>query len=326
VAVAVPAAFVAIALRVERAWVGAIVDGAAPNDLVARSDPLAPEQPSFLAGRLDGIWHSTLSGAGGTDALRWLLPLLVVAAIGAVLAARRSEGPVPEVALGAALAVGLLAWAADPISLIEGFVPAAPILVLGAVAALALRRAGHGVALLATATGLFLLALYATQYPDGGAFQWGGRFLMPVVVPLAALAAVGLGALLDARPAPRRRTFGTLLAAVAVASAVHGVAAVGSYREGVGALYQEVEAAASPVNVTSSDLLPRLMWREDLPWLRATNGDLDVLLEHLREEGVERVTVVAEPEEHRAATRRWSSVDDRGPLGGTPLHITVLER
>ncbi len=44
----------------------------------------------------------------------------------------------------------------------------------------------------------------ATQYAEGGGLEWGGRFLSPVLVPLAVVAAAGLGAV-PASPFARRR-------------------------------------------------------------------------------------------------------------------------
>ncbi|WP_390506333.1 hypothetical protein, partial [Staphylococcus pseudintermedius] len=49
-----------------------------------------------------------------------------------------------------------------------------------------------------TITVLFAGAIVATQYADGGAVQWGGRFFAPITVPLAILVVVGLDRLLGA--------------------------------------------------------------------------------------------------------------------------------
>ena len=157
---------------------------------------------------------------------------------------------------------------------------------------------------------LYTAALFLTQYPDGGNFQWGGRFLTPLVVPLAAVAAIGVAAIVERRPAGRRRPF-----AAGPRGARGGVVGrwgrrAGFGRDQVDRLYEEIVDASSPVNVTTSDLLPRLMWREDLPWLRARPAQLDGLLHDLRAAGVRRATVVAAPEDAADAAARWTDAKD----------------
>ena len=78
--------------------------------------------------------------------------------------------------------------------------------------------------------------------------------------------------------------------------------------------------------MTTSDLLPRLMWREDLPWLRARPADLETLLERLRVAGVAQVTVVAAPADAAGPAARWVRSDDLGAVGATPLHIVVVRQ
>ena len=68
------------------------------------------------------------------------------------------------------------------------------------------------------------MLLYATQYADGGNFQWGGRFLTPLIVPSASVAAAGLQRLVAGRVAPRRRPLAGSLVALALLISVGGVA------------------------------------------------------------------------------------------------------
>src|SRR4051812_25074641 len=138
------------------------------------------------------------------------------------------------------------------------------------------------------AAAAFALALYATQYPDGGAFQWGGRYLTPVLVPLTVVAVGGLQGLVAARPSGTRRLTTGSLAGLAGAVALIGVTAVGSARADVSGIYDQLSANRSAVNVTTAELLPRMMWREDVPWLRAEPADLGPLLDRLRAAGVEQ--------------------------------------
>ena len=74
--------------------------------------------------------------------------------------------------------------------------------------------------------------MYATQYADGGNFQWGGRFLTPLIVPLAGVAAGDWAS--SARPPPRTAAAAFLvgsLAALALLVSVCGVAALGTGRQ-----------------------------------------------------------------------------------------------
>jgi hypothetical protein len=248
-----------------------------------------------------------------------------VIVVAVVLRRRRDTGVVPEAAVLGLVVLMALAMVAHPAALIPGFLPAAPVLVLGVVAALVEGAARRTWLVLLTA-GLYTAALFLTQYPDGGNFQWGGRFLTPLVVPLAAVAAIGVAAMVERRPAGRRRPFAASLVVLALVSSVGGVAALGSGRDQVDRLYEEIVDASSPVNVTTSDLLPRLMWREDLPWLRARPAQLDGLLDGLRAAGVRRATVVAAPEDAADAAARWTDAEDLGAVGATPLHLIVVRQ
>ena len=79
------------------------------------------------------------------------------------------------------------------------------------------------------------------------------------------------------------------------------------------------------MNVTTSDLLPRTMWREGMDWLRAQPDDLDRLLKEVRATGAEWVTVVAAPEDVAASRARWPVAEDRGQVG-TTYPVTVLRQ
>jgi hypothetical protein len=173
--------------------------------------------------------------------------------------------------------------------------------------------------LLLAAVGVFVVATWATIYPDGGAFQWGGRFLAPAVVPLAAVAAGGL------RSVARRPGMPAALVALAIVSSVSGVAVIGSSRDFTAAVYDRIEAERSPVNVTTAELLPRMMFREQMDWLRPTPEDLNGMLDRMRAAGVEQVTVVA-PTDVAARIDGWPTVEDRGEVSSVGLRILVLRQ
>ena len=328
-AVAVPGLAVAAALWLERRWVARIVESGAPSDLVARVGPDGSGGTvggTYLLDRLQGIWHSTFEGtAAGPLTVRLLLPVALALLVAAVLGGR-TDRAAPELAVGGLAALAVLVWVVHPTALVRGFLPAAPVVVLGVAVALVARRWRDGEPLLLGTAALFTLAVYATQYADGGNFQWGGRFLTPLIVPLAVVAAGGLGRLVALRPAPQRRLLVGSLAALALLVSVCGVAALGTGRQLESELYAQIAASASPVNVTTSDLLPRTMWREDMDWLRAQPDDLDRLLEEVRAAGAESVTVVAAPEDLAASRTRWPVAEDRGQVGTTSIRITVLRQ
>ncbi len=216
-------------------------------------------------------------------------------------------------------------WAARPTSLVTGLAPAAPLLVLGAVLAVGrLRRYGFGP--VAAATGLLGAAVVATQYSDGGGYSWGGRFFAPLLVPSGVMAAVGLRRLVDARPPDLRVTTTRTLVALTLAITLIPVTVLGLTRADVEPIYTTVAASASPANVTTSEQLPRLMWRQDLDWLVAPPDEVGDLLESMRRAGVQQVTAVVPDTLPLRELGDWPEATDRGDLDPTGLRIVVLRQ
>ena len=173
--------------------------------------------------------------------------------------------------------------------------------------------------------GLYTAALFATQYPDGGNFQWGAgssrRWWCPVSRRSQPWGSAPWWSGGPSLAAPLAATSPLLV----LVSSVGGVVALGTGREQVSRLYGD-RRLLLPVNVTTSDLLPRLMWREDLPWLRARPADLETLLERLPRRR-------CGPGDGRRGPGRRGGPG--GPLGavamtsvrsGTPLHIVVVRQ
>ena len=155
----------------------------APSDLVARVGPDGSGGTvggTYLLDRLQGIWHSTFEGtAAGPLTVRLLLPVALALVVAAVVRGR-TDRAAPELAVGGLAALAVLVWVVHPTALVRGFLPAAPVVVLGVVVALAAVGGATDEPLLLGTAALFTLAVYATQYADGGNFQWGGRFLTPL--------------------------------------------------------------------------------------------------------------------------------------------------
>src|SRR5690606_2052230 len=83
--------------------------------------------------------------------------------------------------------------------LVPGILAACPVLAAG-LAALRWQRLEPDRRALAVFVGAYAGAVIATQYPQGGGTEWGGRFLAPVLVAGVALAVPALVGL--ARPVP----------------------------------------------------------------------------------------------------------------------------
>ena len=325
VAAVVPGAVLAVTMWCERRWVEAIVGGGAPRDLTMRG---TTDGPGIVEGRIQGAWISVLRGSSPDlfAARGLILPVALVVVVVVVIRAARSEGHEVELALASLVATVLAVWAYWPTSLITGLVPAPPLLVLGVVATLRWRDADRSVTWVLAALAGFAGAVLATQYADGGGFQWGGRFFAPLLPGAAAVAALGLAALVDGRPAEVRRTTVGALAALGLVAGLMPVVSLGTTRAGVEPLYAAVAASASAANVTTSEQLPRLVWREDLAWLVAPPDEVVDLLETMRHDDVRKVTAIVPLELPLSALDRWPSVADRGRLDRTGLRIVVLRQ
>ena len=191
----------------------------------------AARRGTYLLDRLQGIWHSTFEGTvAGPLTVRLLLPVAL-----ALLVAVRPAGPpdrvAPELVVGGLAALAVLVWVVHPTALVRGFMPAAPVVVLGVAVALVARRWRDG----RTAAARDRRALH----PRGVRHPVRRRRELPVgrAVPHAAdrpargRAAGGLGRLLALRPAPQRRLLVGSLAALALLVSVCGVAALGTGRQ-----------------------------------------------------------------------------------------------
>ena len=283
---------------------------------------------TYLGGRVHGFWASTLSGA---DAASWapLLPLVLLLPLAAVAFRRRIARPdVIAVAIGAyALVLGLV-QVMKPGLLVTGFIPAWPLVPIGLIAC------GAGLwrrqRLLSMTGVLTALAIWATQYPDGGVFQWGGRFLMVLAVPAAVVAADGIRRLLDeaadAGGVPLRKTavYGAVVL-LAVVSAITPVLALRTTRSQFQDTLGTVEAASGPVAVTTSEEMPRLMWRSDIDFIRVDQADAPVALSRLRAGGLDEVTLIATERVAEQAAPKFGPIKASTPIPSTNLRVWTLK-
>lgn len=282
-----------VAALLEREWVSSIM-GASHETLVTRS---GGGSSSFVAGRLSGAWHVLMQAHFGDPAagLPLLLALVMVAGLGFVALRRWVPSSLGKLAVAVVLSAGfvVLRFAGHPLDPVTGLLPAWPLAALGL---LLFRWRGAGpVAHALGATGLlFALAVLATQYSEGGGVEWGGRFLSPLTVPIAVVAAAGLLRALDAVPGADRRRATALLAALGLTTAVFAVASVGSLRDRQDDMVAAIARHPATITVTTRSSLPRLAWRADreVTWMLTDEARLPGLLQHLRSEGVADVAVV----------------------------------
>lgn len=310
VGLALTASTIVLAVRLEALLVGAIVKtGGGVGNLNPRAEP-SESIATFVSDRLAGVWRVVLDGGytGGFGARRpdhlITIALLLVALAGVGLRLRgRQEALV--VGTGVAVTSVLVAvvlyevtFSRAPLDPLAGLLAAWPIAVVGLVATpwRQVRRHERDVAFIVV---LFAGAVFLTQYRIGGAVEWGGRFLAPVVVPVAALVAVALsGRLGGDRPWRQRWLAVGTLTVLAIVPVAWGVIGVGGYRARRADFYRELGREAHPVIVVGDFNMARVplnAWpiHEKFSWyLTGSDKETDALLAELEKRGVENVTLL----------------------------------
>jgi hypothetical protein len=134
---------------------------------------------------------------------------------------------------------------------------------------------------------LFGVVVVLTQYPDGGGAQWGGRFLTPALVLLAALVAPAVRGLMS------DRSLRLAVLAVIVAPVLAGGVATTRLRSHHHEVVDDATASGAPVVITEVPALPRLGWSvyPETRWLWADPGELDHLVAQLHDAGITDVGV-----------------------------------
>src|SRR5204862_723080 len=147
------------------------------------------------------------------------------------------------------------------------------------------------------ATVALMLAVLATQYPEGGGLEWAGRFFSPVAAPLAVLAAVAMFALVGTRDGRWRPVLIGGLAALVGVPAVAGLAVLHTRHVTVATIEQEALGRHPAVVVTSSDSLPRNLWRShrEVVWYLVPPDEVGEALHRLRAAGTPEVELIEPP-------------------------------
>lgn len=230
----IPSLVATAAVRVANSAWGAHL---APGRDITISDSLLTDV-GFVAARWRGAMRTLLDGLGTTPAATDLAVVVAVLVVAAGLTASRASAR--RTLVGAAALLGLalaLIWqrsSAYPYDL-GGLVVAAPVGVAG-LAAWRWQGAPHGERALVGLIGLTVGGVLATQYPEGGSVDWGGRFLFVVLVPITVLGALALWRVYRSVPpygaTSDRVVVGALLAVTVVAS-LAGLRATSASRDAI---------------------------------------------------------------------------------------------
>ena len=290
-----PSAAGAVAALASARWSAAVAPGAA----VTTTDE-AVATYGLVEARVRGATRTLLDGVGATPSGTLLAAVAVVlAVVGGAWLARSGGRSGPGPVAGAVLVVGSLVLLVARSATVApddlgGLLVAVPLV---AVAAGAWRwRAAPLAERALVAFGLLhVAAVLATQYPEGGSRDWGGRFLFPVLVPLVAVAVVALRRTASAA-FPARPAWGLAAALLVLA----GVPTVGGWRSAERQrasnedLTEVTLAVDAPTIIKVPAYLTRVSWRV-LPgpdWLSAEVDSAADALALLRPGRTQPVAVV----------------------------------
>jgi hypothetical protein len=142
--------------------------------------------------------------------------------------------------------------------------------------------------------------------------EWGGRYLSPIVVPVAVLAAAGLMRALDAVARPDRTRATAMVVIVGLASAGFSLATVGALRSREDAIIAALARHPGQVVVTTRPAYPRLAWRaaDRLPWMLTDKAGLPGLVADLRARGVVHLVLVVSEDDPLTGVDAFPSVTE----------------
>ena len=249
---AVTAGSAGVARALEDDWIRRIIDAS------GGSSPL--DQRGGDAGfvdRLGGLRRVLIDGAFVSEAGKLLGLAAVVLAVVAAVALVRRSGRAAAAALGAAgavLLVRLVVASEDPA---PGLLVVAPALAL----AVAWRPRDVTRDVVVVATVLFLGAVAVTIYPDGGSFQWGGRYLSPAIGALAVLAAAAVRRAQDGLSSAMVRPLTVGVVLLLLGQAVSSVVGPDQIRRDGQQAFSRLLAAGPPVFIAHGTQAARVDWR-----------------------------------------------------------------
>lgn len=292
---------------IDRGW----VDRVAPGAEVAVPAAHGP----WLRGRVTGAEATFLSGGLVQPGRMLALAAVVLLALGAVLVLRPSLRRIGWVVLAAGIGSFVLRALSEPDDLLLGLLPAVPLLACG-LASAPVRRGPEHLRVLALLAGVYLGSVVLTQYPDGGAMDWGGRFTAPALVALVVLAVAGIERIVALVPEEGRRPVVGAVVALVALPVVPAIVATNGFRDGHGEIVAAVEHTGAPVAIATERAAPLVAWStiEDVSWTVTGEDGLLPLLDRARAAGETDLAVVG----------RWIDDDELAAAGWTVDRVTPV--
>ena len=227
---------------------------------------------SFLGARVQGFLNTWLRPTAdlpaGSDLLLVIVTVLAVAAV-VVLRCRPGRPQMLSVLGAAAAALVAVAVLAEPDRVVPGLLVAYPLAVfgIGLVDRTYFRPSGR--LLLTVTAGLFMAGVLATQYPQGGSAEWGGRYFALAMPILTVLTIDALARRAPALPVPVRRWTGGALVACSAVLALGAVVSLAQHHANNERLLARMDRTGAsttpgdggaPVVVTSWPNIARHAW------------------------------------------------------------------
>jgi hypothetical protein len=270
---------------VDRAWADHVAPGA---------DITVPASHGpWLGGRITGAEATFLSGGLVQPGRMLGLLAMVLLAVGTLLVLRPSVRRIGALVLVAGLASYALRVLSQPDDLLLGLLPAVPLLAVGLIAVPDVRGDDR-LRVLAVLSGTYLGLVLLTQYPDGGAMDWGGRFTAPALVALVVLAVAGVERLSTVVPADARRITAAGVALLVVLPVVPALVATNGFRARHGEIVRAVEQTGAPVAIATERAAPLIAWSttDRVAWTVTGDEGLLPLLARARAAGEDDLVVV----------------------------------
>jgi hypothetical protein len=279
--------------RLEGRWVSSFAGHAN-----AKSDYVSGGDTPYLAGRIEGASHvladvNYFEGRG--DPLTPVKTLLTVTATllaGMALSRRsRQAGMMAMAALGVVVILLGLRFLGPP-DTAPGIIAAWPVAIVGLLL-FKWRAATQTERLLIGIVGLEVFATLTTQYPEGGAIEWGARYLSPLYPLIAALAALSLYRnFRETASDSRWRVVRPALALLAILAAGAGLYGQAGVRKHLDRPLDRIEVAEGPV-VTSDEWFAQVGYRTypDHEWLHVPESEIPTALTKLAAAGYKDLIV-----------------------------------
>lgn len=289
----------AVGLFVDRMVTAAVVGTGEEHLTIGVGEQPRPGLGGMAVDRLEGALTTLLRP---TYALEWrsfVVPALVLVGLVVVLAASRGRAAGAAIATLAVASVAIVAPLGLLAPMVPGLVVAFPLVLWGAVALGRTLWSDWPLRLVSVVGASYVVAVLATQYRVGGAFEWGGRFFALAVPIGSAVAALGLAEV--ERKSPDRLAAPSLLLASG-AMTLLGLSALADVRDSTAIFETRIAAvaqgdAAGPLPVViTEEYLPRLFWRsvlEPQAWLNVPDvSEVPEAVEALRSAGEDRFVIV----------------------------------